>query len=140
MASGSVMRRTWVAIVLGMLGATLLLASTFTPKASATEFCTNVWLAPYGQGGDRCWGPSIQGLSYGAIRTFTRAGCVDIADGNNNLLESWVCGAAGSAPSLAAEIWYQQDFTNNHKAVIRNNNLSFSAQFQGTYACSYSHC
>lgn len=118
-----------VAII--MLGALAIAA----PKASATNFCTQVNLAPYGQGGDRCWGPVKQWLNYGQVTTFQRAGCVDIADGSNNLLASWVCGAAGSSPQYAANIWYNSDLAGWHKAVIRNNNGSSSGTFSGAYSC-----
>jgi hypothetical protein len=84
------------------LAAAAMLATVNVSSASAGNFCTYVWLAPYGSGGDRCWGPSQSTLNYAAVVTYERAGCVNIADGSNNLLASWVCGAAGSNPANAA--------------------------------------
>lgn len=130
------LHRTAMVSVLALAAAVVLLLSFATPKASAGgAFCQEVWLAPYGKGGDRCWGPSVYGLSYAALITHERAGCVTIADGSNNLLTSWVCGAAGSAPANAAELWLA-NYAYNRKGVIRNNNLSYGGYFRGTYNCS----
>lgn len=119
-----------------MAVASLLALSVAAPKAEAGgNFCTSVNLAPYGQGGDRCWGPLKQWLNYAQVVTYQRAGCVDVADANNNLLASWVCGAAGSAPATAANMWYQQNLAGYRKAVIRNNNLSYWGTFSGGYNC-----
>jgi hypothetical protein len=127
-------RRYVMVAMLTVLGAALLLSMS-AQKAAASNFCTNVWLSPYGQGGDRCWGPSAQGLNFASVSTFTRAGCVSIADGSNNLLTSWVCGAAGSAPGYAAAAYYNSNYLQYRKAVIRNNNTSNGGQFSGGYNC-----
>ena len=124
------------ALAIAVLAVALVGLVVGAPKASAVDFCSGVTLAPYGQGGDRCWGPSRQSLNYSAIRTYQRAGCVDIANSSNVLLASWVCGAAGSAPGLAAAIGYNQDPLGYHKGVIRNNNTSASGTFGGVFACA----
>jgi len=125
-----------IALACTMLAVALSGLAFGTARASAVSFCSGVTLAPYGQGGDRCWGPSRQGLNYSAVRTYQRAGCVDIANSSNVLLASWICGAAGSAPGLAAAIGYNQDLLGYHKGVIRNNNLSASGTFGGEFACA----
>lgn len=110
------------------------------PSAHASDFCTNVSLAPYGQGGDRCFGPSLKNLNYGQVVTHERAGCVAIADGSNNLLTIWKCGAAGSAPGFSAWASIQPGgYGTNQKAIIRNNNLSSWGVFGGGYNC-YGGC
>ncbi|MBK5218653.1 MAG: hypothetical protein JJE35_02525 [Thermoleophilia bacterium] len=108
---------------------TFLLAAA--PKASATLFCQNVQLNPYGQGGDRCWGPALKSLNWGQVLTVNRAGCVDIADTSNNLLSSWNCAAAGAE----ATIFVSNDLTTYRKVVIRNNNVSNAGTFTGGQQC-----
>jgi hypothetical protein len=95
------------------------------------------WLAPYGQGGDRCFGPAVFAAVAGVV-TFERAGCVTYADTNNNLIQSWVCGSAGSSPGSAAYAYAPNDGI-RRKGVIRNNNLSFGGHFEGSVAC-FSGC
>ena len=120
----------------------MLVFALAAAKASAggANFCTNAWLAPYGQGGDRCWGPSQRGTNQANVVTFTRAGCVSIASGSNTLLTSWVCGAASSAPQTAATVYYNKDLEQFRKGVIRNNNLSYSGQFSGGQSCAWPGC
>jgi hypothetical protein len=118
----------------------MVLLLSAVPRAQAGTFCTNVSLAPYGQGGDRCWGPSLLNLNYGDVHTQERAGCVAIADGSNNLLTQWKCGAAGSWPGFSAWASIQPGgYGSNQKAVIRNNNLSSWGKFGGGYNC-YGGC
>jgi hypothetical protein len=109
---------------------TMYFAATAS-SALAENFCTNAYLNPYGQSGDRCWAPGHTTLTSAWIVTHERAGCVDIANGSNELMFSWVCGAAGSSPAIAASIY---DFSHSgvfRKGVIRNNNLSFAGHFDG---------
>lgn len=133
-------------VKLGLLMSAALLAAWIVsfgaaPNASANQaFCSGVSLAPYGQGGDRCWGPSANGLDMGWVITVQRAGCVTIADGSNNLLTSWVCGPAGSSPGLAASVFLASAPGVWRKAVIRNNNLSNSGNFSGIYGCNSALC
>lgn len=115
------------------LAAVTMFFTAYSPSAQAAgeNFCTNVWLNTYGSGGDRCWATGHSNLTSAWIVTHERAGCVDIANGSNELMFSWVCGGAGSSPGIAASIY---DF--NHagvfrKGVIRNNNSSFGAFFEG---------
>lgn len=109
-------------------------------KASATtqyNFCQDVTLAPYGQYGDRChaWGGGY--LAHVALVTYERAGCSSVTDGHGNLIQSWSCFPKGSAPG-AHHIYWGNDGT-YRKAVIRNNNTSFSGKFTGNYLC-YNPC
>lgn len=110
------------------------------PKASASIFCEASYLAPYGSGGDRCYGPSNKGLDWAGVVTQERAGCVAILDGANNFLTSWVCGGAGSTPATAASVSYGGGFLTNQKGIIRSNNQSFSAWFRGQQACFAEGC
>jgi len=126
----------WVSVVGLLLAICIAGLAAATPRASAVTFCGGVTLAPYGQGGDRCWGPSRESLNFAAVVTYQRAGCVNIASSSNVLLQSWVCGAAGSAPQYAASVTYLQDPRGFHKGVIRNNNLSYSATFSGNFGCA----
>lgn len=124
-------------LVLAALTAFIALyAAVAVPKASATvQFCDHVTLQPYGKSGDRCWGPGNLLLN-ASVSTFERAGCVDFANNENVLLQSWVCGPSGSQP--AAYIYAVNDGV-RRKGVIRNNNLSSSGVFIGDEVC-YSGC
>ncbi|HEY6730740.1 MAG TPA: hypothetical protein VI039_06915 [Solirubrobacterales bacterium] len=119
-----------------MAAATMFFAIGASPAQAASEnFCTSAWLAPYGSGGDRCYSTGHTSLYNAVVVTHERAGCVDIANGANELMFSWMCGAAGSSPATAASIY---DFGHEgvfRKGVIRNNNLSFGGWFDG--ALSY---
>lgn len=112
------------------LGAAMAAAAMFfaigsSPAQAASEnFCTGVWLNPYGSGGDRCWATGHTTLHSANVVTHERGGCVDIANGSNELMFSWVCGPNWSSPAAAATIW---DFAHEgvfRKGVIRNNNAT----------------
>jgi hypothetical protein len=101
-------------------------------QAASENFCTSAWLAPYGSGGDRCWSPGHTSLYSALVVTHERAGCVDIANGANELMFSWMCGAAWSSPAAAASIY---DFGHEglfRKGVIRNNNTSNGGWFDAS--------
>lgn len=114
-----------------------LLAAPPNSEAKSVNFCSTVSLAPYGHPGDRCWGPGsfVFGIN---LVTYDRAGCVTVANGANQLLQSWTCGAAGSVPGPAVVLNFGNDGV-WRKPVIRNNNLSFAGTFSGGLAC-YSGC
>ncbi len=125
-------------LILAALVATLAMCfAAAPPKASAQthyNFC-QVTLAPYGQYGDQCmaWGGGY--LLNATITTYERAGCLTVANGQGNLIQSWTCfpksGGAGA---------YIMSWSNDgtyRKPVIRNNNLSFSGKFAGSYDCYY---
>ncbi len=133
-------RVLYIAIALVAALALWVAALGAPSKAAAVGFCGGVYLAPYGQGGDRCWGPAVNGLDKGWVKTQERAGCVTIADGANNLLTSWVCGPAGSWPGLAASAYLFNTPGTWRKAVIRNNNLSLGGNFGGEYGCYPTLC
>jgi hypothetical protein len=104
------------------------------PKAAAAENFCGVTLQPYGQAGDRCWGAShhIYGVN---MLTHERAGCVDIANGSNELLQAWQCVSS----SNVSEITGIPNDGVNRKGVVRNNNLSFTGFFNATEFC-YTGC
>jgi hypothetical protein len=119
-------------LALAALVAIMLVANVQAAKAGE-NFC-GVTLQPYGHSGDRCYGAShhIYGVN---IVTYERAGCVDIANGSNELLQSWQCIGKESSGEL-------QGIPNdgvNRKGVIRNNNLSFTGFFNGAEFC-YTGC
>lgn len=138
-----VSRRPKIILALGgaILAICLMFILSSAPSASAVEvFCGESTLKPYGQGGDRCFGPATSGLDFAAVVTHERSGCVDFSDTSNNLKASWVCGAAKSAPGLAAEIGWSGAPGVYFKGVIRNNNESFSALFAGREKCFQGQC
>jgi hypothetical protein len=128
-------RHALAAVVGFVLSACLAVFLVTAPQASAGQFCWNQQLAAFGKGGDRCWGPSQNTLDQGWVHTQDRAGCVNIADGSNNLLAAWNCGAAGSWPGAAASIYMLAYPGTWRKAVIRNNNTVNPGWFGGSYQC-----
>jgi hypothetical protein len=132
-------RRGYGALLLAALLAAALayFAVAPSPASAAVNICTNVTLQPFGHAGDRCFGP-MNNLFNSSVITFERAGCVSVANGSNEIIMEWRCGAAGSSPGAAALIFPPLDGV-NRKGVIRNNNLSFTGRFQGAELC-YSGC
>jgi hypothetical protein len=120
-------------VFLGAMMATMAMYFAVTASSALAEgpFCERAYLQPYGHNGDRCWGPARAGMESASVITYERAGCVDIANGSNELMFSWVCGSAGSAPGFAASIYDFNHVGIYRKGVIRNNNLSFAAYFTG---------
>jgi hypothetical protein len=135
---GLAARKKTLLTLVGLFAAVALFFAMTAPKAFATDFCGSsgspVWVNPYGQGGDRCWGPARQGLNWAAVRTYERAGCVSIAEGTT-LLTSWVCGAAGSSPGWIAEAYKYNGGGSWYKGVVRNNNVSYGTHISGTHGC-----
>ena len=126
--------------LIAVLASVVAVSAVAAPAASANaSICPTgyYWLAPYGQGGDRCFGPAVFAGSAGVV-TYERAGCITWANTSNALLMSWVCGSAGSSPGSAAIIYAPNDGV-RRKGVVRNNNLSYAAHFGGSVAC-YSGC
>lgn len=119
----------WRAIaILAIAALGAVWAAGHAPKANAENFCTNVTLAPYGHGGDRCTAP-VGGYIWGVVLvTHERAGCASIAN-NGVVLASWTCTSAQNV--------LQTYYTPNNQwahGIIRNNNLSASGVFEGNQA------
>lgn len=115
-----------------MVAAAMVFATPPSSAQAASEnFCTSAWLAQYGAAGDRCWSTGHASLYAVNVVTHERGGCVDIANGANELMFSWVCGPNWSSPAAAATIW---DFAHEgvfRKGVIRNNNAT-AGYFDGS--------
>ncbi len=140
--SWSSIKKTALLSIAGTLISAALFFTLAAPRAWAGEYCgtasSPAWVNPYGQGGDKCWGPAVSQLTFATVRTYERAACVTIAEGTD-FLTSWVCGAAGSAPEYAASA---SKFNPKYswKGVIRNNNLTYGTHVSGWYACTYYQC
>lgn len=103
--------------------ATMVGISLAPSSAMANEnFCPTVTLAPYGQGGDRCWG-TMQYMFGINMETHERAGCVDVANGSNGLLQSWTCVGTYNT----AKFHYSP--TIRRKGVVRNDNFTYTGVF-----------
>lgn len=137
--SEATMRRPVTLAKRGMLflGAAMAAAMMFfvmnssSAQAASENFCTSAWLSPFGLAGDRCWAPGHTTLHSVNVVTHERAGCVDIANGANELMFAWACGPAGSSPAISQTIW---DFAHEgvfRKGVIRNN-TGTAAFFDGS--------
>lgn len=105
-------------------------ASAYTSKA----FCQDVWLQPYGQGGDRCsagkdnWGRIVQVW----VHTHQRAGCVNYHGWHGEFYEAWQC--VGSNTSSIKQV---PQNGGSYIGIIRNNNLSYGGKFSGSYLCCW---
>src|SRR5215217_6679784 len=115
--------------LLALLGAAAVLLAAHPSRASAGEnICTNVTLQRFGAAGDRCFS-TLHNLFNATVITFEKAGCVSVADSANNITMEWRCGARGSSPTWAAEIFPPLDGV-NRKGAIRNN-AAEPGRFQG---------
>jgi len=109
------------------------LAASSPPRANAegyaAAFCGG-WLDPAWTGNYRCDAPdNVSGYNrtYVAVQALERAGCVDYADVWHNLITSWVCTPKETQVIISVRKdggWY--------RGVIRNNNLTYRAQFSGS--------
>lgn len=112
-------------------------ALSAAPNASAQTqvgFCTSVWLAPYGQAGDRCMQGQGAANNYHtfAVNTYARAGCVAPAEYWGVQVDNWVCAGQYSIglyymPASKPSGWY--------RGFIRNNNTANAATFGGVAGC-----
>lgn len=102
---------------------TVLGSSAPSAMAANENFC-GIVLAPFGQNGDRCWGAGHYIYDVNLV-TYERAGCVDVANSNNELLQAWQCVGSTSSWSLIMEP------TMRRKGVVRNNNVNNSGKFGG---------
>jgi len=106
------------------------------PSPGSHNFCTTVWLQPYGSAGDRCaaghseWG-HIGSVS---IQTFERAGCVNYEGWYGELYRSWFCIPKETGGSISVP----KD-GGSYDGIIRNNNLSSGGNFRGGYWCCWSY-
>jgi hypothetical protein len=118
-----------VALLLAMIASAIAMYFMTPSTATASEPICHVNLAPYGQNGDRCWGPG-RPLFNVYMQTYQRAGCVNAANSSNQLLGIWQCVGANSG--------YLINFQNDgirRKGVIRNNNVSYVGYFAGSQTC-----
>jgi hypothetical protein len=105
-------------------------------QASAKNFCTEVWLQPFGQSGDRCdagkenWGHIMQVFVY----TYQRAGCANYHGWYGEYYKSWWCVPNNSGGYISVP----QD-GGSYIGVIRNNNLSYGGKFSGNFTCCYAY-
>lgn len=113
----------------------LTLSGPVSSAPAADAFCTNVWLQPYGQNGDRCYESTAQGnwhLADVVVFTQERAGCVTYAGYYGELYGSWQCAGAHSS-----KLVYVPNDGGFYRGVIRNNNLSYAASFTGQSLCCW---
>ena len=95
------MSRRGMALVAALAAAVAMsfaMASAPTASAQTVGFCTSVWLAPYGQAGDRCMQGQGAANNYivFAVNTYARAGCVGPADYWGTQVANWQCTGAYS--------------------------------------------
>jgi hypothetical protein len=102
-------------------------------QASAENFCTGVWLQPFGQNGDRCdagkdnWG-RILSVN---IMTYQRAGCVNYHGWYGEYYRSWECFGNYSS----GNIYVPPGDQGSYIGIIRNNNLSYGGKYNAGFYC-----
>lgn len=102
-------------------------------NAASHNFCSGVWLQPFGQNGDRCsagkdsWG-RILSVS---IVTQQRAGCANYHGWYGEYYRSWECVGNYSFTTL----FLHPDDQGSYIPIIRNNNLNYGGRFDGGYNC-----
>jgi hypothetical protein len=130
--------------LLAALAATVALSIAAGPVSSASadpgppwRFCDGVWLAPYGQPGDRCFMPTSMAGDHMTLSVITwqRAGCVALLGYYGEQLDSWTCGPATGGTFAATYYVAMSRPFGYYRAAIRNNNLSNTGQFNGAYLC-----
>src|SRR5262249_26275486 len=106
------------------------------PNFGSHNFCSQVWLQPFGQAGDRCAAGHAEWGHIGSVTivAYDRAGCVNYEGWYGELYRSWMCMPKGSNGVISVP----QD-GGSYDAVIRNNNLSFGGKFSGGYWCCWSY-
>ena len=130
------MSRRGMALVAALAAAVAMsfaMASAPTASAQTVGFCTSVWLAPYGQAGDRCMQGQGAANNYivFAVNTYARAGCVAPADYWGTQVDNWQCTGAYST-----SVYYLGSKpAGSYRGIIRNNNTTKAATFGGAATC-----
>lgn len=97
------------------------------PKANAENFCTYVWVAPYGQPGDRCTASTWMWIYGVTVQSYEHSGCADAVDVYYNLVRSWVCSAG---PESINWVFFSPNEI-PRKGIIRNNTTGSGAHLSG---------
>lgn len=132
-------RRTQKMLVASAIVAVALvgLFSNTVPKANADvkgnmAICTNSWVQPYGQAGDKCASPlggylwAVQGQGH------ERSACVSVLNNVGAVSSSWVCSPGPN--SYTAIKWFAEDGI-WRRGVLRNNSTGSGAHVSGTQNC-----
>jgi len=123
-----------IALVLAVLALGAWTTKGPVQQASATNFCTEWTLQPFGHNGDRCdAGPGSWGrLMTATVQTFQRAGCVNYHGWYGEYYRSWAC-----FPNNSNGYMVIAHDGGSYIPIIRNNNLSYSGKFSGAYQCCW---
>ncbi|HEY6730853.1 MAG TPA: hypothetical protein VI039_07505 [Solirubrobacterales bacterium] len=119
-------------LFLGITAGPVDKAQAITPGTHG--FCTNWWLKPFGQSGDRCaaghdgWGK----IGWVLITTHERAGCVNYEGWYGELYSNWACFPKGTSGYKMVP-----NDGGSYDGIIRNNNQSSGGYFDGSYWCCY---
>lgn len=121
-------RRRFVALAalvltLGLVAMAGPATSAHAQGENAQAFCLGVWLAPYGQSGDRCWSTG-QYLTAVWARSYEASVCVDAAQ-NGNLVKEWACAPAGYLAAIGF------DGSRWLNGVVRNNRFQRTYNYEG---------
>ena len=108
------------------------LASARADVKGSYNFCSNVWVKPYGQQpNDRCVSP-IGGYLYSVlVQTFEHSGCVSVLNNVGNVSEAWSCTPGGS--TYASRFYVEDGIW--RRGIIRNNTSGSGAHISGNQWC-----
>lgn len=122
-----------VAALAATVAMSFAMAQAPTASANLVGFCSSVWLAPYGQAGDRCMqgqGAANNYINF-AVNTYARSGCVAIAEYWGVQIDSWACAPAYSTVNT----FLGSKPPGLYRGFIRNNNTVHAATFGGLANC-----
>jgi len=122
------------ATILGIALVSLLAGMVPAAKADVQGnmyFCTQVWLQPYGQAGDRCASP-LGGYLYAVTgNTVEHSGCVSVLNNIGNVSSTWACTPGGNT---AVQKYFPGDGI-WRRGIIRNNTTGSGAHMSGSQWC-----
>jgi len=123
-----------LAAIAATIGMVFAVAAGPVPSAQANDYCTNVWLKPLGSAGNSCQSSFWGHIILTGVANHERAGCANYNGYYGEYYRSWACYAAG----VAGYIQVPPDGGSYH-AIIRNNNGTYAAHFDGFYNCCYQY-
>lgn len=130
-------RRTALAIgsaVVLLLALWMSVGPTTKAKADVKgyyQFCSNAWVQPYGQAGDRCASPLGGYLWMVQVSSYEHSACVSYLNNVGNVASSWAC---TPGPNNFATKYFVEDGV-WRRGIVRNNTTNSGAHIAGKQDC-----
>lgn len=133
-------RRKASALFAMLIAIAAAIAMMTGPVSSASanpskEFCNHAQLQPYGHANSECDQYIGEAAPYFLIgvQTFARAGCERVTGYNGEPITEWACTGANSLKAT----YTSNNPSAQYRGAIRNNNMSFTAEFSGFTGCCW---